>query len=158
MVVFRSWDRQARLGERDGHWRALAGTVRAWTWGACRPSDTSQPGVPQSVATMAGMGAIGEVRWAIDGVSARRLLTWYVVSRRRTVTVGEIVGWLDEVGLAPAGRVGKAVSDKLRADVARGRVRRVGRGAYAAGDVPPSTWRRIESSARRSLGFDRSLI
>ena len=67
------------------------------------------------------------------------------------MTVGELVRWLDDAGFRAPGRASKVVSDKLRADVARGRLRRVGRGRYVAGQVAPTTWRRIESSAQAAI-------
>jgi len=93
--------------------------------------------------------------WPRDLV-VRRLPTWYVVRARRVVTVDELVRWLGDAGFGVPGRASKVVSDKLRADVARGRLRRVGRGRYVAGHVPPTTWRRIESSARSAIDSARA--
>lgn len=101
---------------------------------------------PMTAETTPGVTVV----WPRD-LELRRLLTWYVVDARRVVTVAELVQWLDEVGFRAPGRTSKIVSDKLRADVARGRVRRVGRGRYVAGKVAPTTWRRIQSSARSAI-------
>lgn len=84
-------------------------------------------------------------------LDARRLLTWYVVQSGRVVTVAEIVRWLLASGFDPPGRASKFVSDRLRGDVSRGRIIRVGRGRYRSGHVAPTTWRRIEDSATASI-------
>lgn len=93
--------------------------------------------------------------WSSDLV-ARRVLSWYVISAGRVVTVAELVRWLDELGAAPPGRASKVVSDKLRADVARGRLRRVGRGRYLGGWVPNTRWRRMQASAHEAISSARA--
>ena len=55
------------------------------------------------------------------------------------MTVSELVDCLDHLECTPAGRPGKVVSDALRWEMRRGRVRRIGRGRYAAGRIPRST-------------------
>jgi hypothetical protein len=86
-----------------------------------------------------------------DHLTLRRILTWYIVSARRTVTVSELVSWVAGVGLELPSRPSKLISDKLRADVARGRIIRVGRGRYTAGAMPDTTWRRIRGVAQQAL-------
>lgn len=93
--------------------------------------------------------------WSSDLV-ARRVLSWYVISAGRVVTVAELVRWLDDLGATPPGRPSKFVSDKLRADVARGRLRRVGRGRYLGGRVPNTTWRRMQASAHEAIRSARA--
>lgn len=96
-----------------------------------------------------------EPSWPSD-LTVRRLLTWYVVRAGRVVTVGELVRWLEQAGFEPPGRPSKLVSDKLRADVARGRVHRVGRGRYVAGSVPPATLHRMKVCADAALRAARA--
>ena len=61
------------------------------------------------------------------------------------MTVGEPVDAVNAVnasGFRIEGRAGKAVSDQLRYELARGRVERVGRGLYVAGAVSrQARWR-----------------
>lgn len=60
------------------------------------------------------------------------------------MTVAELVAELRRWGFTVAGRPSKTVSDTLRWEMGRDRVRRHGRGRYApAGDVPRSTAHRI---------------
>ena len=96
-----------------------------------------------------------ERTWPRD-LDFRRLLTWYVVSRGRVVTVAELAGMVEDAGLALSSeRTSKVVSDRLRADVARGRLHRVGRGRYVGGRIPSTTWRRMEASAQIALAIGR---
>ena len=55
------------------------------------------------------------------------------------VTIGGLVAYLETTGLVPGGRPSKVVSDALRWEVARGRVRHPRRGVYAPGRMPRST-------------------
>ncbi len=48
-----------------------------------------------------------------------------------------------EDGFAVGGRPSKVISDALRGEIGRGRVRRVGRGRYELGRVPRGTAHRI---------------
>ncbi len=82
-----------------------------------------------------------------DDLTVRRLLTWRIVRAGGEVTVAELVAWLEEAGFRPPVRASKIVSDRLRSDVRRGRIRRVGRGRYAAGRIAPTTWHRIRTTA-----------
>ena len=54
---------------------------------------------------------------------------------------------LDDAGFILPGRASKEISDSLRWEVGRSRVRRLGRGRYAAGSMPGSTRRRIRKRA-----------
>ena len=63
------------------------------------------------------------------------------------VTVGQLVQQLKAQGFLFAGRTSKVISDALRWEVLRGRVRRVGRGVYRLGAAPRSTMSRIRRRA-----------
>jgi hypothetical protein len=69
----------------------------------------------------------------------RYRLTLLLWSAGRPLSVSELVDCLDRLEGTPAGRPGKVVSDALRWEMRRGRVRRVGRGLYSAGQIPRST-------------------
>jgi hypothetical protein len=53
--------------------------------------------------------------------------------------VSDLVDALARQGVAPPGRPGKAVSDALRWEVRRGRVRQMGRSTYVIGYVAKSS-------------------
>ncbi len=58
------------------------------------------------------------------------------------MSVGEMVAALSRQRCVTRTRASKDVSDALRWEVARGRVRRVARGVYAVGRLPRQTaWR-----------------
>jgi hypothetical protein len=59
------------------------------------------------------------------------------------MTVAELVTELHRWGFTVAGRPSKTVSDTLRWEMRRDRVRRQGRGVYRQGCVPRSTAHRI---------------
>lgn len=75
-------------------------------------------------------------------------------------TIHEILDALDKWGFAVEGRPSKTVSDALRRERRRDRVRRIGWGVYRAGAMPRSTEHRIitrvtelrEEVASMSLG------
>lgn len=71
----------------------------------------------------------------------------YVLTRALTVggpmTVAELVSELDRQGFNVKGRPTKVVSDALRWERRRGRVRRLGHGLYGPGVIPHSTGYRI---------------
>lgn len=71
----------------------------------------------------------------------------YVLTRALAVcgpmTVAELVQELDRQGFTVKGRPTKAVSDALRWERRRGRVRRLGHGLYGPGYVPRGTEYRI---------------
>ena len=58
-------------------------------------------------------------------------------------TVPELLDGLEHWGFAVAGRPSKTVSDALRWERRRGRVRRRDRGLYSIGEMPRSTEHRI---------------
>ena len=78
----------------------------------------------------------------LRGTDLRYALT-RVLQLSGPLTVAEIVAELNRWGFAVAGRPSKTVSDTLRWEMRRDRVRRHGRGLYAQGAVPRSTADRI---------------
>ena len=78
----------------------------------------------------------------LRGIELRYVLTWYL-SHHGPTTVGELVDALGQHGFAFRGRPSKAVSDALRWEMGRDRVRRVGRGVYRSRYIPRSTEHRI---------------
>jgi hypothetical protein len=67
----------------------------------------------------------------------------------------ELTTAVEDAGLQAEGRPGKAISDALRTEVARGRVVRVGRGRYAAGAAPRTTLRYFRRWLQWSLDDHR---
>ncbi len=83
------------------------------------------------------------------------LIVWrYLLTDRitgppaRVWRVGELVDDLRAAGFALDDAPSRMVSNLLRTEVARGRVRRVGWGRYGPGTIPGSTRRRIRTRAR----------
>jgi hypothetical protein len=66
-----------------------------------------------------------------------------VLARSRPLTITELLAVLTDAGFAVAGDdPHKVLSDRLRYELRRGRVRRVSRGRYGIGRVAPTTaWR-----------------
>ncbi|MDQ6613899.1 MAG: methylmalonyl-CoA mutase family protein [Actinomycetota bacterium] len=71
------------------------------------------------------------------------------------VSVGGVAAQLRHLGFDPVDR--KALADALGHEVRRGRLRRVGRGRYAEGQMAPRTRQRILARWRRSLPLPRNL-
>lgn len=91
-------------------------------------------------------------RWGrfLSALDLRYVLTDLICSPGdRVWSVAELVGALDDAGFVLSGRPSKEISDSLRWEVGRGRVRRVGRGRYVAGSMPGATRRRIRARARQ---------
>jgi hypothetical protein len=85
----------------------------------------------------------------LSGLDLRYLLTDLICHPSyRVWAVKDLVAALTDAGFTLGDRPSKAVSDHLRAEVHRGRVRRVGWGAYGPGIVPGATRRRIRNRAR----------
>ena len=72
-------------------------------------------------------------------------------------TIAELIAMLNAEGFTVAGRPSKTVSDALRWEVGRGRVWRIGRSRYRAGDVPRGTQHRIIKRVRQLIGEVLSL-
>ena len=71
-----------------------------------------------------------------------------LVSDRGPMFVADLVEAIDELGFDVGGRPSKVISDALRWEIARGRLVRVGRGAYRLGTIPRSTAYRIAARTR----------
>ena len=81
-------------------------------------------------------------RRRIRGLRLRELLVLILLRHAAPMTVGALVAAVDARGFHIQGRAGKVVSDQLRYELARGRVRRAGRGLYVAGTVTrQARWR-----------------
>jgi len=95
-------------------------------------------------------------RYSADGIciptrELRYVLTATLVDANRRMTVSELARTVDEFDIAIAGRATKAVSDALRAELGRGRIRRVSWGVYEGGIMPESTWRYVRRRARVAI-------
>lgn len=77
------------------------------------------------------------------GRELRYRLTLLLRGARRPMTVRELLAAFDGTGLAIGGRPSKTVSDALRWEIRRGRVRRTARSTYVTDHIPPSTVRFI---------------
>lgn len=85
----------------------------------------------------------------VTGIVLRYALVVALHDHGRPLTVRQLCAILDRQRLAPSGRAGKAVSDALRWEVDRGRVRRTARATYAIGQVARQTiWRMRRRVAR----------
>lgn len=80
---------------------------------------------------------------AIRGVLLRSVLLLELDrAGNRTMTVADLCASMERRGFTVPGRASKVVSDALRWEIARGRVRRWARGCYAIGSLPRTTrWR-----------------
>lgn len=78
----------------------------------------------------------------VRGTDLRYLLT-RLLQLNGPLTVAELVARLYGEGFAVPGRPSKTVSDSLRWENGRGRVWRIGRGRYKAGEMPRSTEYRL---------------
>ena len=82
------------------------------------------------------------LRHPIRGLRLRELLVLILLRHAGPMTVPALVDAVDAYGFRIQGRASKVVSDQLRYEVARDRVRRVDRGVYAAGAVTrQARWR-----------------
>ena len=78
----------------------------------------------------------------LRGIELRYVLTMHLALHGPS-TIAEMVDALEWHGFCVRGRVSKAVSDALRWELERGRVRRLGRGRYGPRYIPRSTEHRI---------------
>jgi hypothetical protein len=83
-----------------------------------------------------------ETSHQLQGIELRYALTMYLLQHGPT-TVKELIEAMEWQGFAIGGRASKQVSDALRWERRRGRVRRLGRGLYGPGYVPRGTEYRI---------------
>lgn len=77
------------------------------------------------------------------GRELRYRLTLVLRDARRPMTVRELLAVFDDADLTIPGRPSKTVSDALRWEIRRGRVRRTARATYATDRIPRSTVRFI---------------
>jgi hypothetical protein len=83
----------------------------------------------------------------LRGIELRYVLTMEL-SQNGPATVIELIDALGRHGFCVRGRASKVVSDALRWEIARHRVRRVGRSLYAPGFIPHATEYRIINRVR----------
>ena len=85
-------------------------------------------------------------RKVLQGIELRYVVTTNLAVHGRA-TIAEIVDLLEYQGFVIAGRASKTVSDALRWEMRRGRVRRIRRGVYGPGQMPRSTEHYIHNRA-----------
>jgi hypothetical protein len=78
----------------------------------------------------------------LRGIELRYVLTMHLCNHGRA-TIKDLVDALAFHGFEVDRPAGKSVSDALRWERRRGRVRRLGRGVYGPGDMPRGTEHRI---------------
>ncbi|WP_082939538.1 hypothetical protein [Mycobacterium sp. 852014-50255_SCH5639931] len=78
----------------------------------------------------------------LQGIELRYVLTTYI-AHNGPATIGEMIEALGRQGFQVPGRASKVISDALRWEIGRDRVRRVGRGRYGPRSIPRSTEHRI---------------
>ena len=83
-----------------------------------------------------------ETRHQLQGIELRYALTMYLLQHGPT-KVDELIEALQWQGFEIPGRPSKHVSDALRWERRRGRVRRIAHGLYGPGFVPRGTEHRI---------------
>ena len=94
-------------------------------------------------------------RWSVwHGASIgsrelRYLLVAELVRARRPMTITELTDAIESAGFVVRCATNKAISDALRWEKAKGRVRSVSRGVYEIGEMPRSTKSWIVGRARR---------
>jgi hypothetical protein len=81
-------------------------------------------------------------RMELQGIELRYALTMYLLQHGPT-TVSELIEAMEWQGFTIGGRASKQISDALRWERRRGRVRRLARGLYGPGYVPRATEYRI---------------
>jgi hypothetical protein len=83
-----------------------------------------------------------ETRHRLQGLELRYVLTMYL-AQHGPRTVNELIDAIRWQGFDVDGRASKQVSDALRWERRRGRVRRLARGLYGPGFIPRATEYRI---------------
>lgn len=78
----------------------------------------------------------------LRGTELRYVLTWQL-ALHGPATIAEMIDALEWHGFCVKGRASKVISDALRWEIGRGRVRRLGRGKYGPAGMPRSTEYRI---------------
>ena len=98
------------------------------------------------------MLAIYSADGLLSGMALRYALVVTLLDHRRPMDVAELVEQLRRDGYDVWGRPSKTVSDALRWEVRRGRVRRLGRGVYGPGTMARSTEWYIRQRAASMTG------
>lgn len=80
--------------------------------------------------------------YTLCGIELRYVLTMHLARHGRS-TIGELVDALACHGFTAGSPANKSVSDALRWECRRGRVRHIGRGVYGPGELPRGTEHRI---------------
>ncbi|KAA8963540.1 hypothetical protein [Mycobacterium sp.] len=95
----------------------------------------------------------------LRGIELRYVVTIHLFDHGRA-TIAEIAAALAAQGFDVGGRASKSISDALRWEVRRARVRRFGRGRYGPGWMPRSTEYRIHQRvlALRAQARELSLV
>jgi hypothetical protein len=83
----------------------------------------------------------------LHGIELRYVLTLHLW-QHGPATVTELIDLLGWHGFCARGRPSKAVSDALRWEIGRGRVRRLRRGLYGPAHIPHATEYRIINRVR----------
>ena len=78
----------------------------------------------------------------LHGIELRYVLAMHL-AHNGPATIAEMVDALTRQGFGFRGRASKALSDALRWEIGRGRVRRMGRGVYGPREIPRATEYRI---------------
>jgi hypothetical protein len=78
----------------------------------------------------------------LKGIELRYVLTWQL-ALHGPAGIAELIDALNHHGFCVKGRSSKAISDALRWEMTRGRVRRIGRGEYGPAWIPRGTEHRI---------------
>lgn len=85
----------------------------------------------------------------LHGRHLRYALLELLGAASRPLSVRELASGVERLGFRVHGRDGKAISDALRWERARGRVVRTARDRYVAGVIPRSTAHRARTTLRR---------
>lgn len=86
---------------------------------------------------------------AIRGWELRFVLIDMLAQWGGVLSVKEMAALLERDGYSLAGRPSQVISDALRLEIGKGRVRRVARGRYRFVGMPRSTAKRFHDGARR---------
>jgi hypothetical protein len=89
----------------------------------------------------------GSLMNPLRGIELRYALTLHLY-QHGPATVTELIDVLGRHGVDVSGRPSKAVSDALRWEIGRGRVRRLRRGVYGPAYIPHATEYRIINRVR----------
>ncbi|CAM3927555.1 hypothetical protein [Smaragdicoccus niigatensis] len=68
--------------------------------------------------------------------------------KRDFISIAEVIRAAEEQGFSFSGRPSKAVSDALRWETRRNRMRKLDRGEYRIGCIPPTSEKRIDERLR----------